>query len=405
MAKWTEIQKQGVEVRFVDGTPFAVGQQVSMGLGSIELRNTQKAGLHVVRLSGSGHFKYSLKLSRDGNYRLGPDRGHRVVTPSEEADPIKRTLREMEIPVSNLVRATEPSLQIGERWYDNGHCPNGRPTNRWITDGRKTEVNSETREQPHGYFGGGGYNNSVIEGASYAVCVDSGRYMNGCGWTRPGQIVVWSHCTPTALASALASILYGDGADAEYLDALKDCVAASNWIAERYSYCPEESAFSYGQDLPEVLHFQQKVGYGKFSVKLDNEGNYIEAPVSHLFRKFGVAVLEGLYETKKAEFKHLFEDVAAAEAFITGRFDLRRTPTGIGWSETPEYRNRDMRFQVAEKGSDRWAGPSYGLHLSGESGSSYPKIVEVLLRKHGDELKRRLFDQAPPSKGYWGRVE
>ena len=136
-------------------------------------------------------------------------------------------------------------------------------------------------------------------------------------------------------------------------------------------------------------------------MKLDDDRCYVEAPVGRLYWKFGVAVLEGLYEAKKAEFKHLFEDCAAAEAYIVGRFDLRRTPTGSSWSETHEYRNRDMKFQVAEKGSDQWAGPSYGVYGT----RSYSKFIEVLLRKHGDELKRCLFEQAPPSKGYWGRVE
>ncbi len=316
-------------------------------------------------------------------------------------DPIKRILREMEIPVGSLQQATTPTLQIGERWYDNGHCPVGRDTHRWVHDGRETVVRSETTEQPHGYFSGGGYNASVVEGASYAVRIDSGRYTNGAAWSRPSQIIVWPGYNPTALVGALASILYGDGADAEYLAALTGREAARRWIAERYEYRPEEAAFSYGQDLPEVLHFQQKSDYRKFSVKLDDEGPYVEAPVGHLFRKFGIAMLEGLYEARKAEFKNLFEDVNAAEAFITGGFEFRRTPTGSSWSQDVNWRNRQMHFQVAEKGSDRWAGPSY----SGGGGSRYPKIVEVLLRKHGDELKRRLFEQAPPSKGYWGRVE
>ena len=46
MAKWTEIEKNGNEARFVDGIPFTVGQQVSMGLGSLELGNPRQAGLH-----------------------------------------------------------------------------------------------------------------------------------------------------------------------------------------------------------------------------------------------------------------------------------------------------------------------------------------------------------------------
>ncbi len=208
MSIWKEVQKNGNEVR-IDGTPFAVGQRVPMGLGSIELRYTQETGFHVVRFSQSGYIKYSLRLSRDGErYRLGPEYGHRIITPSEETDPIKRILREMDIPVSRLERTSEPTLKVDERWYDNRHCPIGLNTNQWIHDGHETDVSSEIREQSHGYFSGGGYDIFTIEGASYAIRIDSGRYMmNGCDWSRPGKIVVWPHCDANTLANALALIV------------------------------------------------------------------------------------------------------------------------------------------------------------------------------------------------------
>lgn len=375
----------------MSGEEMVVGQPVKLGLGKLELQKNERGKLQIARFSNSGQFQYAVKLNRDGQYRFGPRFGHYVKPSRKERDPIKRILRDMNIPVSNLEQITEATLEIGERWYDNSHCPNGRSTNKWIHDGRETSVNSEMLEQPHGYFGGGGCETSVIEGASYAICVDSGRHMNGSSWTRPGQIVVWPNCEPKALAGALASIIYGNGADADYIEALTNLEMARRWIAQRYEYIPEEAAFSYGQDLPEVLHFQEKGGYKKFSVKLDEEGCYIEDPVRDLYHKFGIDVLKDLYEDEKAKFKRLFENVVAAETFITGRFNLRRTPV-VGHFEW--HRDQSLMVQVAEKGSARWQGPIFG-------GSwDYPKIVSVLLQKHGDKLKRRLFNQAPPSKDW-----
>lgn len=203
MSRWVEITKDGDQVQFDDGRAFEIGQNVRLGLGSIELRKTAKAGLHLARFSGRGNFTYALRLNRDGKYRIGAHRGHRVVSPSEETDPIKKILRELNIPVSILKPAAEPSLIVTERWYDNRHCPVGRGTSHWEHDGTESTISSEERETPHGYFQGGGENTISIERATYAICVSSGRYMNGSGWSRPSRIIVWPGCDPGKLAEAL----------------------------------------------------------------------------------------------------------------------------------------------------------------------------------------------------------
>ncbi len=370
MAKWIEVQKSGTVVKMADGTPLAVGQQVSMGLGSIELRNTERVGLHIVRLSGSGHFKYSLKLSRDGNYRLGPDRGHRVVTPSEETDPIKRILREMDIPVSNLIRATEPTLEVGERWYDNDHCPNGRPTKRWITDGRKTEVNSETREQPHGYFGGGGYDNSVIEGASYAVCVDSGRYMNGCDWTRPGRIVVWMHCDQAKLANVLAPIVYGSGADYEYVKALMDSEAARRWIAEKF-----EAPKAYAGETRCVSFQHRGGGRDGFSVtgtdhtKITSLPGGGWGPIARLVHTHGLTVVDLPSET--AALLRAMSDKDAAREYLTSRYTVERDEHRV------RFMNPENGKSVASYGPDK-PGSDYITTYTGGGGGRADDMLLVV---------------------------
>lgn len=50
----------------------------SIGLGRVEIRNTERAGLHAVRLSMKGNFKYHVCLKRQGTYALGSENGYRL---------------------------------------------------------------------------------------------------------------------------------------------------------------------------------------------------------------------------------------------------------------------------------------------------------------------------------------
>lgn len=71
----------------------------------------------------------------------------------EKFAPIAELLAELKV---SLFETEAPAIGASERWYDQYHCPNGRHTNLWFTDGRKTEVSYEGLEKPHGYFVGGG---------------------------------------------------------------------------------------------------------------------------------------------------------------------------------------------------------------------------------------------------------
>lgn len=387
MSIWKTIEKSGDVVTLEGGTPFSVGQKISMGLGSIELRNTPKAGLHVVRFSGSGHFTYSIRLTRDGQYRLGSGRGHRVVPSKEEADPIKRILRELDIPVSILERTDVAVLEVDERWYDNQCCPNGRNTHNWVTDNYrgKSMISSEVLEEAHGCFSGGGRCSITIEGVTYAIRVDSGRYMGGSSWHRPGKVVVWPNCDPAKLGDALAAAIYGEDADLGYLGAVKSLEAAREWFEGRYDYRPEGAVSSGGNLVSGVLDFRRKDGHMNFRVTEGENPDYSLGVLGKLYQKFGMPLFQGMYETKRAEFNHLFGDRVAAEAYLVEHFDLRLTPTGSYWNQTEAYRDRDMLFQVKRKGSEKWTGPSY------EREDWYPSFVDILFKRH-EGLKKRLFE-------------
>lgn len=238
MAKYIDIQKStDGAVSIVDNKTFSVGQSVSMGLGSIELRNTKKAGLHIVRLSSNGHFKYSLRLTRDGRYRLGPNGGYRVVPPEEEKDPIKRVLREMDIPMSKLQRMSKDEvLKISTYSCDIDRAyPDGTETNRWETDGKEDFEVTHTRDMTsvNQYCSPEIHAAGTIAGATYAVEIVRHAHNQYIG-KYVGDVAVWPGCDPKILANVLAPVIYGEGADAEYLQALTDFKVAQKWVAEKY---------------------------------------------------------------------------------------------------------------------------------------------------------------------------
>lgn len=98
-----------------------------------------------------------------------------------------------------IVESTSDHLDWSERWYDNGHCPNGRTTNRMETDGRKVVISSEETEAPQGYFCGGGRREIRVDSATYAVDV---QYEPRVGY-RLGRVYLWPGYNPATVAEAL----------------------------------------------------------------------------------------------------------------------------------------------------------------------------------------------------------
>jgi len=182
--------------------PMPLGQRQPLGLGSVELRRTPKAGLHLVRFSSSGRFKFALPLHRDGVYRVGAEYGHRVVPPSEEPDPIKRQLRLRGIPVSSLLRqsAGEP-LQVTRHRADiERACPAGSRRWWWETDGDLAWEIVDQRWTGWAYT-----DDSVgeITSATWAIELIERVVTNGAIVGRIGRVVVWPDCDPDDLGAAL----------------------------------------------------------------------------------------------------------------------------------------------------------------------------------------------------------
>ena len=116
-------------------------------------------------------------------------------------------LDEEKVPVGNRRVATSPTLEVEERRYDNTHCPRGKFTTHWLTDGHEVVVSEEQLEQPKGYFRGGGKRFLRIEGATFMVAVHAGKYRNGVSYEgQLGQVVIWPNCDHAGLAKKIAEL-------------------------------------------------------------------------------------------------------------------------------------------------------------------------------------------------------
>lgn len=103
--------------------------------------------------------------------------------------------------------ASATSLTVNERWYDNQHCPRGRATSAWHTDGEREVESSRELESPRGYFAGGGESMSIIKNATFAFEVRGGRSPNGCEYRTIDRVVVWPGCNVSRLRAAVDNVV------------------------------------------------------------------------------------------------------------------------------------------------------------------------------------------------------
>jgi hypothetical protein len=337
-----------------------VGDSVKSGIGSIELRKTQRAGLHMVRLSGSGGFNYSLPLHRDGTYRMGPSWGHRVKEATEESDPIKRVLREMGIPVSVLKKGEEQPLSVSSRWYDNHHCPNGRATTRWVTDGNTSEAREEILEQASGYFNGGGCYHYTISGATYAIQVSGGQVHSRSREDRPATIVVWPGCDPKKLGDALALIIHGEGADLDFMSALGDAEKARQWVGQKFA----------GQVVD--------TGYRQSGFP-----GYHSSPLHTLCEKHGVEEVVGglLHSDERAFLRALKEGGDVAIQYILSHYRVVAVKKG-----------EELGLKFARTETPDWLGNLNSIHLPASPNWIEERGLEQLLKNHN--LRQTLWQEA-----------
>ncbi len=362
MAKYIDVNvSANGAVEFMNNVPFNVGQNVKLGLGSIELRKTQKAGLHVVRLSSSGHFKYSLKLNREGRFRLGPDHGYRVVSPEEEKDPIKKVLREMNLPISKLhIMGAGETLQISTYSCDIHRAyPDGTETNEWETDGeQKTEVDSYVdMRKINQYCAPEVSAKGTIAGATYAVEIVQHSHNSNIG-TYIGKIAVWPNCDPRMLANVLAPVVYdGKEADADYSEALKNFEAAQKWIAEKFEIEPHEEK---GDTL--IVNGEE--------FQIGRPANYVTEPqtLNRLIGVHGLALVEEFLGEKQKSYLEAFSSEEAAARYVFDNYRVVAMKEG------------DKKFlHFAFKGEDKDPIPFWMFRESDREGAV---ALKELIKRH-----------------------
>lgn len=186
------------------GDTLKVGVAVRMGLGSIELRETKKAGLHIVRLSSSGRFVYALRLTQPGEYRLGPSFGHRVKPVTEEKDPILRVLRRHNVPVSHLIRHDRPDqeLLVWTVIPDNSHNASWRPEKWVVSNGLEEVIESVQTRQPVGYSFGERTEKVRVSGATWALEYSASYTCTNAVASAKTYVHVWPGCNPAELDKA-----------------------------------------------------------------------------------------------------------------------------------------------------------------------------------------------------------
>ena len=374
MAKYIDI-KLGADgtVSIVDNgaeMPFNLGQQVSMGLGSIELRNTKKAGLHIVRTSSSGHFKYSVRLNREGRFRLGPDRGFRVVSPEEENDPIKRVFREMDIPMSKLRQMSEGEvLKISTYSCDIDRAyPDGTEINRFVTDGTENtkEVSSRDMTSVNQYCGPEISEAGTITGATYAVEIVRHAHNQYIG-KYVGEVVVWPSCDPAVLADVLAPVIYGESADREYPMALKNFEAAQRWVAKKFEIVPHpekgDTILANGE---------------KYSVLADR----MHGVLGRLVGVHGIALIEDRLGARQRSFLEAVASEKSAAQYILENYRVVATKKGD-----------EQYLKFALQSAPEKLGAVNSTYLNGEE----EMPLKILLEKH-KSLKDALWEKAPEKK-------
>ncbi len=229
---WLTIEKKGQEVRFMDGTPFVLGERVYLGRSFVELRPYNGRGVSVARYKNETDLGYVTPLNRDGKYRVGDDHCFRLVEAREERDPVICALRLVGVS-PNMLRQLdgddELSVSLFECDLEKAEC--GTSTVGLITDGRVRELGEGASDGPR--------KNVLVSPGTYAIEVVARKLATGAIRSNPEKVTVWPGCSGRELTLALARSQVGDDAKTDgYYEALSSAEAAKDWIRRRFAMVP-----------------------------------------------------------------------------------------------------------------------------------------------------------------------
>jgi hypothetical protein len=137
MRQWIEIKADEDSVRVKNNEKITIDQFIFSEDGSKwQLRNTPSCGLHICKFSKDNDYLYTVQLKPGYTYKLGPSYGHRLITPEEEKDPVKRVLRKHNVSINRLkkLKDEEPaSFRVIN--VDLDKEPSGSRCMNFVTDG------------------------------------------------------------------------------------------------------------------------------------------------------------------------------------------------------------------------------------------------------------------------------
>lgn len=230
---WLTIRKQGQEVKFLDGTEFALGSRVLVGRSLVELRSANGRGMSVARLRCNGDAEYVTPLHRDGLYRVGDDHCFRLVEASEERDPVICALRLAGVS-PNILQRLEGDELFAVRLFDCDleNAAPGTATVSVLTDGNVREALGQVGEA-------GPRKRVMAAPGTYAIELVRRKLHSGLVRGIPERVAVWPGCTCRELAMALVKAMVGDdGLTPGYLEALSSFEAAKVWVKNTYAVEP-----------------------------------------------------------------------------------------------------------------------------------------------------------------------
>jgi hypothetical protein len=253
-----------MSVEVVDGLATLAGRQIKnketvrCGLGSVSVFYVND-GVEIVRYTGSGRERYRYTIRKDGEWRIGKDRCYRVVRPEEEADPFRRLLRALDLPVAILHRhAVGEAVELaGMSANLSCHVPNGKSA-YLKTDSEEPVVLGARRGSQH-------YTEEdwtvELSKATYAVVLGHRANSNGNVFPRIWEVHVWGNPDVVPVEKLLVEHLYGPEATLAMLAAQKSGrvkewlaiqvgVGATPWLAKIGSR--EFPLYDYATNVAEI---------------------------------------------------------------------------------------------------------------------------------------------------------
>jgi len=190
-----------------DGKVYFGGREISVGTeiphhnGFLVLKYARGQKLHVDRMKRNPKaWVYGVTLHRTGRYRFGSENGARVMDPHDEKDPLKRVLRELDI------RCSKRNFRFLNRDDD-------RDVQASMALSQLCRQGDHFGTPMLGYF--------KTHKAGYIT-----------------QSWILKDANPAQLKSYLIKQLYGEYADAEYVDLIREynLEKAQAWLRGRYDF-------------------------------------------------------------------------------------------------------------------------------------------------------------------------